>query len=128
MPRISGVNLPLDKKIEVALTYIFGIGKTTANKILKSTKINPNTKSKDLTENDVEKIKAEIEKNYKVEGGLKAEIGANIKRLKDTGCWRGLRHSKNLPTRGQRTRSNARTKRGRKVTMATSKKVVSEKT
>uniref|UniRef100_A0A7V3JA80 Small ribosomal subunit protein uS13 n=1 Tax=candidate division CPR3 bacterium TaxID=2268181 RepID=A0A7V3JA80_UNCC3 len=128
MLRIAGVNLPIDKKIKIALTYIFGIGRTTALMILKQAKINPETAAKDLKEEEVERIKEIVEKNFKVEGALRAEIASNIKRLKDIGSYRGLRHIKNLPVRGQRTRSNARTKRGKKVTMATARKVASEKT
>jgi len=128
MLRIAGVNLPIDKKIKIALTYIFGIGKTTALKILRQAKINPEVIAKNLKEDEVERIKEIVEKNFKVEGSLKAEITSNIKRLKDIGSYRGLRHIKNLPVRGQRTRSNARTKRGKKVTMATARKVASEKT
>lgn len=128
MLRIAGVNLPIDKKIKIALTYIFGIGRTTALMILKQAKINPETVAKDLKEEEVERIKEIVEKNFKVEGALRAEIASNIKRLKDIGSFRGLRHIKNLPVRGQRTRSNARTKRGKKVTMATARKVASEKT
>ena len=128
MARIAGINLPSEKRVEIALTYIFGIGKPTSLKILKHARVSPDTRTKDLTEEEVEKIKEIIEKNYKVEGGLKSEISINIKRLKDIGTWRGLRHAKGLPVRGQRTRSNARTKRGRRITMATARKVVSEKT
>jgi small subunit ribosomal protein S13 len=126
--RIAGVNLPPDKRIEVALTYIYGIGRSLSLKILKQTHIDPNRRTKELTETETEKIKELIEKNYKTEGGLRSEVVSNIRRLKDIGTWRGIRHIKNLPVRGQRTRSNARTKRGRKITMATARKVVSEKT
>ena len=128
MARIAGVNLIADKKIEISLTYIYGINRATANKILKQIKVDPNIKTKDLPENDLEKIRENVEKNYKVEGALKSEIVLNIKRLKEIGSWRGLRHAKNLPVRGQRTRSNARTKRGKKITMATSRRVATEKT
>jgi small subunit ribosomal protein S13 len=126
--RIAGVNLPPDKRIEVALTYIYGIGRSLSLKILKQTRIDPNRRTKELTEAEIEKIKELIEKNYKTEGILRSEIVGNIKRLKDIGAWRGMRHLKNLPVRGQRTRSNARTKRGKKITMATARKVASEKT
>jgi len=112
----------------VALTYIYGIGSPTSVKILKQAQIAPDIRTKDLTEPEIERLRELIEKNYKVEGRLKTEVTFNIKRLKDIGTWRGQRHIKNLPTRGQRTRSNARTKKGRKVTMATARKVVSEKT
>ena len=128
MARIAGVNLPTEKRIEIALTYIFGIGETTSYQILKKAKVDSSIRVKDLEEKDLEKIKEIIEKNYKVEGGLKSEVSANIKRLKEIGSWRGLRHIKNLPVHGQRTKSNARTKRGRKMTMATSRKVAAEKT
>jgi len=128
MIRIVGVNLPSEKKIKIALTYICGIGRATALKILKEMKIDPEIKTKDLTEEELEKMREYIEKNLKVEGALKAEVAANIRRLKEIGCWRGLRHIKNLPVRGQKTRANARTKRGRKVTMPTARKVAAEKT
>jgi len=128
MARIAGVNLPTEKRIEIALTYIFGIGETTSYQILKKAKVDSSIRVKDLEEKDLEKIKEIIEKNYKVEGGLKSEVSTNIKRLKEIGSWRGLRHIKNLPVHGQRTKSNARTKRGRKMTMATSRKVAAEKT
>lgn len=128
MARIAGINLPNDKKIAIALTYIYGVGRITALKILKSAKLDPNVRVKDLTESEVEKIREIIEKQFKVEGALRSEVVANIKRLKDIGAWRGLRHAKNLPARGQRTRSNARTKRGRKVTIATARRVAAEKT
>ena len=128
MARIAGVNLPPNKRIMVALTYIYGIGSPTSVKILKQAQIAPDIRTKDLTEPEIERLRELIEKNYKVEGRLKTEVTFNIKRLKDIGTWRGQRHIKNLPTRGQRTRSNARTKKGRKVTMATARKVVSEKT
>ncbi len=128
MARIAGVNLPSEKRIEIALTYVYGIGKTTADKILKQAKIDKNIRTKNLSESDLEKIRGIVEKNHKVEGGLKSEVVLNIKRLKEIGSYKGLRHIKNLPVRGQKTRSNARTKRGKKITMATSKKVATEKT
>jgi small subunit ribosomal protein S13 len=112
MPRIAGINLPEDKKIFVALTYIYGIGKTLAFKILNETKIDPNLKTKDLKPEQVNLLKETIEKKYKVGGDLKREILMNIKRLKDIGCWRGTRHIKGLPVRGQTTRVNNRTVRG----------------
>jgi small subunit ribosomal protein S13 len=112
MPRIAGINLPEDKKIFVALTYIYGIGKTLAFKILNETKIDPNLKTKDLKPEQVNLLKETIEKKYKVGGDLKREILMNIKRLKDIGCWRGIRHIKGLPVRGQTTRVNNRTVRG----------------
>jgi len=112
MARIAGINLPSNKRIEIGLTYIFGIGRNTANKILKITDIDPNKRVKDLSEAEVEKMKAIIEKNYKVEGSLRQEIMGNFKRLKDIGCYRGIRHAKHLPVRGQRTKTNSRTVRG----------------
>lgn len=128
MTRIGMTNIPSEKRIEVALTYIFGIGLTSARQILKQGKINFDKRAKDLTEDETERLKEIIEKNYKTEGALKSEIIGNIKRLKDIGTWRGIRHIKNLPSRGQRTRANARTKRGRRITVATARRVVAEKT
>ncbi len=112
MARIAGVNLPPNKRVEVGLTYIFGIGRSLANYILKITDINPDKRVRDLTSEEVEKIKTLIEKNYRVEGGLRREITSNIRRLKEIGCFRGVRHAKRLPVRGQRTRTNSRTVRG----------------
>lgn len=114
MARIAGVDLPRDKRIEIALTYIFGIGRTLSNKILKETGINPDTRVKDLTDSEISKLRETIEKNYKVEGELRKEIAFNIKRLIEIGCYRGIRHRKGLPVRGQRTRTNARTRKGPK--------------
>ncbi len=111
MARIAGVDLPRNKRIEIALTYIFGIGLSTARKILQATNVNPDTRVKDLTPEEVTRLRQEVEK-YKVEGALRAEIQRNIKRLIDIGCYRGLRHKMGLPVRGQRTRSNARTRKG----------------
>lgn len=128
MVRIGTSNIPGEKRLEVALTYIFGIGRSLANKVLKIAKLDPNKRAKDLTEAEIEQLKEIIEKNYKIEGALRGEIASNIKRLKEIGCWRGLRHIKNLPVRGQKTRANARTKRGKKVTVATARKVAAEKT
>ena len=110
--RMAGVTIPDDKRVEIALTYIFGIGRSSAGNILKITKINPDTRVKDLGEADINKLRAVIEKQYKVEGDLKREIIGNIKRLKEIGSYRGSRHSKNLPARGQRTKTNNRTVRG----------------
>ena len=112
MPRIAGVEIPENKKIWIALTYIYGIGRTLSWKILREAKVNPELKAKDLTSEELNRLKEIIEKNYKVEGELKREKLMNIKRLKDIGCWRGLRHIKGLPVRGQRTRTNSRTIRG----------------
>ena len=112
MPRIAGVNIPENKQISVALTYIFGIGPSLSRKILSEAKINPERRAKDLTPEEISQLKEIIEKEYKVEGELRREIIMNIKRLKDIGCWRGIRHIKGLPVRGQRTRTNTRTVRG----------------
>jgi small subunit ribosomal protein S13 len=112
MPRIAGVEIPENKKIWIALTYIYGIGRTLSWKILREAKVNPELKAKDLKPEELNRLKEIIEKNYKVEGELRREKLMNIKRLKDIGCWRGLRHIKGLPVRGQRTRTNSRTIRG----------------
>jgi small subunit ribosomal protein S13 len=112
MPRIAGVEIPENKKIWVALTYIYGIGRTLSWKILREARVNPELKAKDLKPEELNKLKEIIEKNYKIEGELKREKLMNIKKLKDIGCWRGLRHIKGLPVRGQRTRTNTRTVRG----------------
>ena len=122
MARIAGVDLPNDKRIEIALTYIYGIGRTSASKIIVDTGINPDTRVKDLTEDEVAKIRDQIENNYKVEGDLKREVQSNIKRLSDIGCLRGRRHRLGLPVRGQRTKTNARTRKGPKHTVAGKKK------
>ena len=122
MARIAGVDLPNDKRIEIALTYIYGIGRTSADKIIADTGINPDTRVKDLTEDEVAKIRDQIESNYKVEGDLKREVQSNIKRLTDIGCLRGRRHRLGLPVRGQRTKTNARTRKGPKHTVAGKKK------
>ena len=122
MARIAGVDLPREKRIEVALTYIFGIGPTTSKKLIASIGINPDTRVKNLSEEDAQKIRAELENNYKVEGDLRREISMNIKRLMDIGCYRGLRHRLGLPVRGQRTKTNARTRKGPKRTVAGKKK------
>ncbi len=112
MARISGVDLPNNKRIEVALTYIFGIGPTSSKKIIEETKIDPNTRVKDLTDEEINEIRKALEKNFKVEGDLRTEIGMNIKRLGDIGCYRGIRHRRGLPVRGQNTKNNARTRKG----------------
>lgn len=112
MPRIAGVNIPEQKRIVIALTYIFGIGSSLSKKILIQTGINLSVKAKDLSSDEINRLKEAIEKNYKVEGERKREIITSIKRLKDIGCWRGSRHIKGLPVRGQRTRTNTRTVRG----------------
>jgi small subunit ribosomal protein S13 len=114
MARISGVDLPRNKRIEVALTYIFGIGHTTARQIVAAADIDPSTRTDNLTEGDVAKLRDIIERSYKVEGDLRREVSMNINRLMDLGCYRGLRHRKGLPVRGQRTHTNARTRKGPK--------------
>ena len=121
MARISGVDLPRDKRIEVGLTYIFGIGRTTAKKIIEKTGVNPDTRVRDLTEEDVAKLRACIDKEYKVEGVLRSNIAFDIKRLIEIGCYRGVRHRKGLPVRGQRSKTNARTRKGPRKTMANKK-------
>ncbi|HYV51175.1 MAG TPA: 30S ribosomal protein S13 [Dongiaceae bacterium] len=122
MARIAGVDLPNDKRVEVALTYIYGIGRSRARKILESTGVNPNVRVKALTEEDTAKLRQEIETKYRVEGALHAEVQMNIKRLMDIGCYRGLRHRRGLPVRGQRTRTNARTRKGPKKTAGSGRK------
>lgn len=122
MARIAGVDLPREKRIEIALTYIFGIGLTRSKQVLATTGINPDTRVKNLTETEQSALREAIEKTYKVEGDLKSEIGQNIKRLMDIGAYRGLRHRRGLPVRGQRTKTNARTRKGPKKTVAGKKK------
>ena len=122
MARIAGIDLPRDKRIEVGLTYIFGIGRSSAEKIIKETGINPDTRVKDLTEEEVSKLREVIEKEYKVEGDLRRSVALDIKRLVEIGCYRGVRHRKGLPVRGQRTKTNARTRKGPRRTMANKKK------
>lgn len=122
MARIAGIDLPKNKRIEIALTYIFGIGRTTAKNILAATQIDPSTRTDKLTEIEISKLREEIDKNFKVEGDLRREISMNIKRLMDLGCYRGLRHRKGLPCRGQRTKTNARTRKGPARTVAGKKK------
>jgi len=114
--RIAGVDLPADKRIEIALTYIFGIGRTTARKILSTTGVRPEIRVKNLTDEDTGKLRGIIEREYKVEGALRSEVAMNIKRLMDIGAYRGLRHRRGLPVRGQRTKTNARTRKGPKKT------------
>jgi len=118
MARIEGIDLPRNKRIEIALTYIYGIGPTRARALLAGTKVNPDTRVKDLTEAEVSTLREAISKNYKVEGDLRREVQMSIKRLIEIGCYRGLRHRRNLPARGQRTRTNARTRKGPKKTVA----------
>lgn len=114
MPRISGIDLPPNKRMDIALTYIYGIGRTTARRILEKTGVALALRAKDLPEAETAKIRAEIENNYKVEGALRSEVSMNIKRMMDIGCYRGLRHRRSLPVRGQRTSTNARTRKGPK--------------
>ncbi|HZU86085.1 MAG TPA: 30S ribosomal protein S13 [Anaerolineaceae bacterium] len=116
--RIEGVDLPRAKRIEVGLTYIFGIGQTRARQILAATRVNPDVRVKDLTETDANLLREYITRNYKIEGDLRRETQMNIKRLIEIGCYRGLRHRRNLPARGQRTRTNSRTRKGPKKTVA----------
>ena len=122
MARISGVDLPRDKRIEIGLTYVYGIGKTSADQILAETGIDPNTRVKDLTEEEEALLRDCIDKNYTVEGDLRRTVALNIKRLTEIGCYRGTRHRKGLPVRGQRSKTNARTRKGPKKTMANKKK------
>jgi small subunit ribosomal protein S13 len=123
MARISGVDLPRDKKVEIGLTYIFGIGRVTARRILESTGVSAELRIRDLTDADVNKLRQEIEKLYRVEGALRTEVAMNIKRLMDIGSYRGVRHRRGLPVRGQRTHTNARTKKGPRRAIAGKKKV-----
>lgn len=121
MARIAGVDLPREKRVEIGITYIYGIGRPTAQKILKETGVNPDVRVKDLTEDDVSKLREYIEHNIHVEGELKSEISMNIKRLMEIGCYRGVRHRKGLPLRGQSTKRNARTRKGPRRTVAKKK-------
>lgn len=123
MARIAGVDLPREKRVEIGLTYIYGVGRTTSNKILKEAGISPDLRIKDLTDDDVSKIRKALSK-YKVEGELRSEVSLNVKRLAEIGCYRGLRHRRNLPVRGQRTKTNARTRKGPKKVVSRSKKKV----
>ena len=122
MARISGVDLPKNKRIEIALTYIYGIGRTSANKILAATGINPDTRVKDLTDADEAKLREAIDHSYIVEGDLRRQTALDIKRLSEIGCYRGTRHRRGLPVRGQRSKTNARTRKGPKRTVANKKK------
>jgi small subunit ribosomal protein S13 len=123
MARIAGVDLPRDKKVEIGLTYIFGIGRSTAQKILGTSGVKPEQRVRDLSDADVARLRAEIERTYKVEGALRTEVAMNIKRLMDIGSYRGIRHRRGLPVRGQRTHTNARTKKGPRRAIAGKKKV-----
>ena len=122
MARIAGVDIPNQKRVEIALTYIYGIGQTSAKEILAKTGINPDTRAKDLTEAEVAKLRDEIEANYTVEGDLRREVALNIKNMVEINCYRGIRHRKGLPVRGQRTKTNARTRKGPAKTLANKKK------
>jgi small subunit ribosomal protein S13 len=118
MARIAGVDLPRDKRVEISLTYIFGIGRTTSVEILNKAEVDPNTRVRDLAETEVARLREVIDRNYRVEGDLRREVAMNIKRLQEIGCYRGIRHRKNLPVHGQRTRTNARQRRGARKTVA----------
>ena len=122
MARIAGVDLPREKRVEIGLTYIYGIGRVSANKILEAAKVNPDTRVRELTDDEVKRLAEVIEKDYMVEGDLRREIALNIKRLQEIGCYRGIRHRKGLPVRGQRTKTNARTRKGPKRPVANKKK------
>ena len=129
MPRIAGVNIPDNKRIEIALTYIYGIGRTLSSKILEQTKISPDLRAGKLTPDQLGKLKDVVEKSYKIEGDLRRERMINIKRLKDIACYRGIRHTRGLPVRGQRTKTNTRTVRGNvRKTMGSGRKTAAEKT
>ncbi len=127
MARIAGVDIPNDKRVEISLCYIFGIGLTTSRKILERTRISPDIRVKNLTEEEVNRLREVIDREHRVEGDLRREVDLNIKRLIEIGCYRGMRHRRNLPLRGQRTRTNARTRRGPKRTVAGKKKAAAKK-
>ena len=122
MARVSGVDLPREKRVEIGLTYVYGIGRTSANRILKEAGVNPDTRVKDLTDDEVKRISVVIADSQTVEGDLRREIAMNIKRLQEIGCYRGIRHRKSLPVRGQKTKTNARTRKGPRKTVANKKK------
>ena len=123
MARISGVDLPREKRVEIGLTYIYGIGRVSSNKILAAADVNPDTRVKDLTDEEVARIRDVIDGEYTVEGDLRREVAMDIKRLQEIGCYRGIRHRKSLPVRGQKTKTNARTRKGPKKTVANKKKL-----
>lgn len=127
MARIAGVDVPREKRVEIGLTYIYGIGPTTSRQILQKTQINPDTRVRDLTEDEVQRVREVIDREIRVEGDLRREVALNIKRLTEIGSYRGLRHRRNLPVRGQRTKTNARTKRGARKTVAGRRKATSKK-
>ena len=122
MARIAGVDLPREKRVEIGLTYVYGIGRASSNKILEAAKVNPDTRVRELTDEEVKRISEVIESGYMVEGDLRREVAMNIKRLQEIGCYRGIRHRKGLPVRGQKTKTNARTRKGPKKTIANKKK------
>jgi len=122
MARIAGVDIPDNKRVEISLTYIFGVGRRTSQEVLRKADIDFNKRVKDLTEAELSRIREVLEKNYRIEGDLRREIGLNIKRLQEIGCYRGIRHRRNLPAHGQRTRTNARTRRGARRTVAGKKR------
>ena len=122
MARISGVDLPREKRVEIGLTYIYGLGRVSSNKILAAADVNPDTRVKDLTDEEVARIRDVIDGEYTVEGDLRREVAMDIKRLQEIGCYRGIRHRKSLPVRGQKTKTNARTRKGPKKTVAKQKK------
>lgn len=122
MARIAGIDLPREKRVEIGLTYIYGIGRVSSNKILEAANVNPDTRVRELTDDEVKRIAEVIEKDYMVEGDLRREVALNIKRLQEIGCYRGIRHRKGLPVRGQKTKTNARTRKGPKRTVANKKK------
>ncbi len=122
MARIAGVDLPREKRVEIGLTYIYGIGRSSANKILAAANVNPDTRVRELTDDEVKRLAEVIDKDYMVEGDLRREVALNIKRLQEIGCYRGIRHRKGLPVRGQNTKTNARTRKGPKRTVANKKK------
>jgi len=127
MARIAGVDLPRDKRVEVGLTYIFGVGRTTSQKVLAQAGVNPDTRVRDLTESEASRLRELIEKNYRVEGDLRRQLAMDIQRLVEIGCYRGLRHRRGLPVRGQRTRTNARTRRGKAKTVAGRRRATAKK-
>ena len=127
MARIAGVDIPRDKRVEISLRYIYGIGASNSRAVVARARVNPDTRVKDLTEDEISRLREAIEKNIKVEGDLRREVQMNVKRLTEIGCYRGVRHRRNLPVHGQRTRTNARTKRGARKTVAGRKKAAAKK-
>ena len=127
MARIAGVDIPREKRVEISLRYLYGIGPTNSRDVLRKARVNPDTRVKDLTEEEVNRIREIVDKGYKVEGDLRREVNLNIKRMVEIGCYRGVRHRRNLPVHGQRTRTNARTKRGARKTVAGRRKASSKK-